>query len=83
MRFIKVPTNFLHLSPIRIDNMRVELIEDIKGDFYVSQKSFNWSDFYNKIEKDKSKFDKLTPLYEYVEKAKRVEITIKVTEEEI
>ena len=83
MKFIKVHKKFLNLFPITVDNLRVELIEDIKGGFYVSEKSFNWEVFYNKIIKNETQVEKLTLLYEYVKKAKRVEITIKATEKEL
>ena len=83
MKFIKVDKKFLNLFPITVDNLRVELIEDNKGGFYVSEKCFDWEVFYNKIIKNKTQVEKLTLLYQYVKKAKRVEITIKATEKEL
>ena len=83
MNFIKVPAELIYLFPIRIDNLRIELTEDEDGDFYVSEGCLEWAEFNSKLEGDQSKQEPLVALYTALELAERVEITIKVTEEEI
>ena len=77
MKFIKIPTEFLKLFPITVDNLRVELLEDKQGDLYISEKSFVWNLFNKKVTKQQGKKDLLAPLYEYLLTAERVTIELK------
>lgn len=81
VKFIKIPAEYLDLFPIKVGNMKIQLIESRYSGFYVSEKSIQWNEFFDKLSKDKDKSKTYTPLFDFLKTARRVNILFKETDD--